>query len=67
MRDGLAGPTMFTLIGGTPTRPASPTRRGNTEIVNFLRSLASQPPVVTGQPPVVTGQQDPATASYVPA
>jgi 3-oxoadipate enol-lactonase len=26
MRDGLAGPTTFTLIGGAPMRPTSPTR-----------------------------------------
>lgn len=41
MRDGLAGPVAFTLIGGAP-HASSLTHPGavNAEIVNFLRSLA---------------------------
>jgi 3-oxoadipate enol-lactonase len=42
MRDGLAGPVMFTVIGGAP-HASSVTHPGavNAEIVNFLRALAS--------------------------
>ena len=44
MRDGLAGPTTFTLIEGGPhasnvTHPDAV----NTEIVNFLHGLAGEP------------------------
>jgi pimeloyl-ACP methyl ester carboxylesterase len=41
MRDGLAGPTTFTLIGGAP-HASNLTHPGavNAEIVNFLRRLA---------------------------
>ena len=42
MRDGLAGPATFTLIGGAP-HASDVTHPGavNAEIVNFLRKLAS--------------------------
>ena len=41
MRDGLDGPTTFTLIEGAP-HPSNITHPGavNAEIVNFLRRLA---------------------------